>query len=248
MKPSMTGRLLKLTHDRLFSACRVGSVTASHGTMDFPGTEWVLAVLDSGSGAVPGGMLGEAQRGRGRYRLELTRPESVAALRDRIAKLAPSLLLVDADWLDRVDADDFARLRREHGGLHWLLAGAGAAELQIDRIIQSQASGYIEWDLDAATFSRALDTVLRGEHWFPRAVMQQLYVSLLEASHAEAVNLDGAASALSPRESQALILVREGLTNKQIAVRLGVSINTVKKHLSHAFEKAGLHRRRQLQD
>ena len=52
-------------------------------------------------------------------------------------------------------------------------------------------------------------------------------------------------TALTTRELQAITLMRQGLSNKQIAERLNISVNTVKKHLAHAFEKRGLHNRRQ---
>ena len=39
--------------------------------------------------------------------------------------------------------------------------------------------------------------------------------------------------------------MRRGLSNKRIAERLGVSANTIKKHLAHMFEKRGLHGPRQ---
>ncbi len=54
--------------------------------------------------------------------------------------------------------------------------------------------------------------------------------------------------ALMVREDGVLMLMRRGLTNKVIATRLGISVNTVKKHLSSVFDKRGLHRRRQTFD
>jgi DNA-binding NarL/FixJ family response regulator len=44
-------------------------------------------------------------------------------------------------------------------------------------------------------------------------------------------------SRLTLREMHVLGQVAEGLTNKQIARRLGLSENTVRNHLSHVFEK-----------
>ena len=48
---------------------------------------------------------------------------------------------------------------------------------------------------------------------------------------------------LTPRERQAVELLREGLSNKQIARQLGVGEDTVKKHLQNVFAKLGVHRR-----
>lgn len=44
---------------------------------------------------------------------------------------------------------------------------------------------------------------------------------------------------LTPRETEVLGMVRQGLANKQIARRLGISERTVKAHLSSAFQRTG---------
>lgn len=48
---------------------------------------------------------------------------------------------------------------------------------------------------------------------------------------------------LSPRELQILMLVADGLPNKDIARRLGISRHTVKSHLARAYEALGAHNR-----
>jgi DNA-binding CsgD family transcriptional regulator len=53
-------------------------------------------------------------------------------------------------------------------------------------------------------------------------------------------------TALSPREQQVADLVVEGLSNGQIARRLHVTVDTVKKHLTHVFAKTGCSSRTQL--
>jgi len=47
-------------------------------------------------------------------------------------------------------------------------------------------------------------------------------------------------TALSRREQEVLALLADGLVNKQIAARLGISTNTVKTHLELLFEKLGV--------
>jgi DNA-binding NarL/FixJ family response regulator len=46
---------------------------------------------------------------------------------------------------------------------------------------------------------------------------------------------------LTPRELQVVILITEGLSNKEIAARLGISPHTMKGHAALAREKLGLH-------
>ena len=50
-------------------------------------------------------------------------------------------------------------------------------------------------------------------------------------------------SHLTGRESQVVAHVRQGFTNKEIARRLGIQEDTVKKHLQAVFSKLGVHRR-----
>lgn len=56
---------------------------------------------------------------------------------------------------------------------------------------------------------------------------------------------DPAFDALSPRERETLSLLAEGLSNAEIAERLGISEKTVRNHLSHLFDKLGVWSRAQ---
>lgn len=44
---------------------------------------------------------------------------------------------------------------------------------------------------------------------------------------------------ITPREAEILVLMAEGAINKQIASRLGISVETVKKHLRNVYLKIG---------
>jgi DNA-binding CsgD family transcriptional regulator len=52
---------------------------------------------------------------------------------------------------------------------------------------------------------------------------------------------NGAPPHLTAREREVLILVAEGLANKEVAVRLGISIKTVEKHREHLMNKLDIH-------
>jgi DNA-binding NarL/FixJ family response regulator len=79
---------------------------------------------------------------------------------------------------------------------------------------------------------RGIRAVARGESPInPRAARE-----LLGARRTTGV----AASDLTPRESEVLVLVRKGLAHQQIARRLGISERTVKAHLTSAFQRIGV--------
>ena len=102
--------------------------------------------------------------------------------------------------------------------------------------------------MDSAQLAHALDAVLSGELWFSRSMLQALYLAFLEVGPEQLTPLETAIErdTLTVREVEVLGCMRHGMTNKQIAQRLGISVNTVKKHLAHIYEKRGLHNGRQV--
>ena len=54
---------------------------------------------------------------------------------------------------------------------------------------------------------------------------------------------DGSGGVLSAREMEILLLAARGLSNRQIALRIGLSESTVKRHLANAYEKMNVHSR-----
>jgi DNA-binding NarL/FixJ family response regulator len=111
----------------------------------------------------------------------------------------------------------------------------------------SRAHGCLEFGISTQDFARAVESVAHGgELWFPRWMMEPFYDMALAAMAAAGTDKADPASALTEREVEVLRLVQRGLTNKHVAEKLGISPNTVKKHLHNALLKRGMHRRRQL--
>ena len=96
--------------------------------------------------------------------------------------------------------------------------------------LDAGAVGYLLKDVEPADLLRAVRTAARGESPLdPKAAR-----TLLTAREQRPA-LD-----LTPREIEVLSLVREGLANKQIARRLGISERTVKAHLTSTFHRIGV--------
>ncbi len=62
---------------------------------------------------------------------------------------------------------------------------------------------------------------------------------LLRGNHSELSDIRARFESLTPREREVLLLVVEGLMNKQIATRLSIAEPTVKVHRRHVMEKMG---------
>jgi DNA-binding NarL/FixJ family response regulator len=158
------------------------------------------------------------------------------------------VLVLHIDLLDHIDQHELMQVRRQFPAVHWVLAWHSRSPQWVNLVVNLQAKGCIDCD-DPRTFGRAIDSVIAGDLWFPRWLSHALYAALLTAVRASRLDISAtlvnAGSPLTHREAETLELVREGLTNKQIALRLGVGVDTVKKHVKSIFDKRGLHRRRQ---
>jgi DNA-binding NarL/FixJ family response regulator len=81
--------------------------------------------------------------------------------------------------------------------------------------------------------------VLKGEVWTPPDV------DLENGVDVEAASLMARLATLTPQQVRVLMMLSEGLLNKQIAYELGVSEATVKAHVSAVLQKLGVESRTQ---
>ena len=73
-----------------------------------------------------------------------------------------------------------------------------------------------------------------------------MWVDPKAAAHVSTPDVSPRRSSLTPREQQVLRSVFEGLTNKEIAYQIGVSLSSVKATLQTLFEKTGVRTRGKL--
>ncbi|MBI4498458.1 MAG: response regulator transcription factor [Chloroflexi bacterium] len=110
--------------------------------------------------------------------------------------------------------------------------------------LEAGASGYVLKDAVGADLVTALRVVRSGGVYLSPAVARRLVAEYLKqvALGAERKSYD----LLTPREQEVLALIGQGYTNKEIADRLTLSVNTVQTHRLHIMEKLNLHSRAQL--
>jgi DNA-binding NarL/FixJ family response regulator len=110
--------------------------------------------------------------------------------------------------------------------------------------LQAGASGFLLKDAPAETLFEAVRVIAAGEALLAPAITRRLiaeFARLRPRPQAPPSGLD----ALTPRETEILGLVAEGLSNREIAIRLVLSDETVKTHVSHVLRKLGLRDRAQ---
>src|SRR5580698_1388157 len=92
---------------------------------------------------------------------------------------------------------------------------------------------------------KCIQCVSRGEIWINNQQMNYVLDALSEVPTLRVVNSAGRLL-LTPREEQVVALVADGLTNRGVAVELGLSEHTIKKYLLRIFDKVGISSRVEL--
>ena len=144
--------------------------------------------------------------------------------------LEPDVVLMDLSMPGEGGLEAMRRIHEADADARVLVLTSTADFETLTSALLAGASGYVLKGSDSAELVAAVRASAGGEI----AVDSRLVPSL----RVEPVRSDE--FPLTPRESEVLRLVRSGLTNKQIASRLGISGATVKHHLSNVFQRIGV--------
>jgi DNA-binding NarL/FixJ family response regulator len=98
------------------------------------------------------------------------------------------------------------------------------------------ASAVLAMDVDGDELVSAIRAVEAGLVVVPSIVSAELLALARPVSAYTSVSVN-AGAALTPREREVLVLLAQGLANKMIAPRLGISEHTVKTHVAAVYEK-----------
>jgi DNA-binding NarL/FixJ family response regulator len=130
-------------------------------------------------------------------------------------------------------------LRAQYPGVPVVVVSANDDPSVIRRCMDFGASGFIPKTLDVEGMRAAIAAVLKGGVWTPPDV------DLDAGTDAESAALMGRLATLTPQQVRVLMMLSEGLLNKQIAYELNVSEATVKAHVSAILQKLGVESRTQ---
>jgi DNA-binding NarL/FixJ family response regulator len=130
-------------------------------------------------------------------------------------------------------------MRAQYPSVPVIVVSANDDPAAIRRCMEFGASGFIPKTLGVEAMRAAISRILNGGVWTPPDV------DLHADTDAETVELMTRMATLTPQQVRVLMMLSEGLLNKQIAYQLGVSEATVKAHVSAILQKLGVESRTQ---
>ncbi|HEY0335276.1 MAG TPA: response regulator transcription factor [Stenotrophomonas sp.] len=174
------------------------------------------------------------------------RVEEAATLEEALAALdaAPGidLILLDLHMPGSHGLAGLAAIRAQHPAVAVIVVSANDDPRVVRRALDHGAAGYLPKSAGLDELRQAISSVMACEQWLPASLRASV---LHSRSSAHDSALAARLASLSPQQFRVLILVAQGLLNKQIADRLDVQERTVKAHLSAIFERLGVRNRTQ---
>ena len=154
-------------------------------------------------------------------------------------RMRPHVVVMDVSLPELNGIEATRQVVKRSEGTKVLILSMHLDEVCVRESLKAGARGYLVKDSEDLDLVKAVKMLGQGRSYFSPVVSQMLlegYVGDSGGPRAED-NL----GLLTDREREVLQLIAEGKTNKEIAVRLDVSVNTVETHRKHTMEKLDLH-------
>jgi DNA-binding NarL/FixJ family response regulator len=203
----------------------------------------IVKVLVADSGPIQSQLLARALKGRREFLVSVVALEA-SAIRDCMQSDPADVILIAGNhkpdlsllrWL-RVSYPKIAPV---------LLAESEDRELVVSAFRAGAKGIFLFTHTPFPMLCKCIHCVYRGQIWINSPQMNYVLDALSEVPTLRVVNSNGR-FLLTPREEQVVALVADGLTNRGVAVELGLSEHTIKKYLLRIFDKVGISSRVEL--
>lgn len=160
--------------------------------------------------------------------------DDVEALR-KLKKVRPDVILLDVS-LPTMNGGELARRLRKLVPRAKIVAfSIHASQEYVVRMARCGVHGYVMKDMPSVKILEAIHHVHQGGLYFPPDMSDAIL------SPGGKPNADGTSEpVLTAREKEVLILLAEGLANKEVARKLGISVRTAETHREHLSNKLNI--------
>jgi DNA-binding NarL/FixJ family response regulator len=161
---------------------------------------------------------------------------------DMADETSPEVILMDVRMPNVSGLEATAQIKQRHPEVAIVMLTVSEEEADLFRAIKAGAQGYLLKNLEAPQLRSLLEGVARGEPAITPATAARIIDEFLRTPGTS----PQANQRLTDRELEVLKHVTAGLRNREIAVELGISENTVKFHLKNIVEKLHAQNRAEL--
>jgi two-component system nitrate/nitrite response regulator NarL len=163
---------------------------------------------------------------------------------DMVRDKEPDLLLLDLDMPKLSGLEVMEELGTTSGQMKVAVLTGSAESKDVLKSFELGARGVIAKDVSPLEIVQGIRAVFEGQYWLGGRPIPNL-VKTLDQLREDAA-LPFRKFGLTPRESEIVAEIVKGLTNRELAEKLEISEDTIKRHLSNIFDKVGASHRLEL--
>lgn len=157
--------------------------------------------------------------------------------------LKPQVVLMDLGLRNENGLRVVTTLTKELPQTKVIGMGLIPSQLDIVEFVQAGAVGFVLKDATIEEVLRTIRSVAQGMKILPPLLTGSLFTHVVEHALRKGKGTLPNAVRMTKREREIVVLIAEGMSNKEIALRLNLSIFTVKSHIHNILEKMALHSR-----
>jgi len=160
-----------------------------------------------------------------------------------VREARPDVVLLDFGLEDHDSLGLTTMVRTEVPSARIIVMGLGPLQEDVADFVRAGASGFIMLDASFEDFFATIRAVAGGAEVLPPALTNSLFSQIAKNVPLADRTRVMETVRLTQRERQVIDLLGEGLSNKEIAIRLHIAVHTVKSHVHNVLEKLSLHSR-----
>lgn len=163
-----------------------------------------------------------------------------ATIHREIIAVRPQIILMDSSGLESSRPTLISALRSAIRTLRIVMVDMEADEEIFLAAVRAGVVGYVLKNASALEVAGAIRAVAAGEAVCPPSLCRALFRCVMQQTTALPALAWGTDLGLSRRERETVELLRQRLTNKEIALKLNLSEQTVKNHVHRILRKLGV--------
>jgi DNA-binding NarL/FixJ family response regulator len=165
---------------------------------------------------------------------------------EKAGDLRPDLILMDIKMPEMNGLEATQQIRAQWPEIKIVMLTVSEEDGDLFEAVKSGAQGYLLKNIEAEEFNKLLEGLARGEAAMPRNLAARILDEFARlAKDSTKAEVSEPFEQLTPRESETLELLAGGSSNKDIAMKLSISENTVKYHVRNILSKLHLSSRTQ---
>lgn len=163
-----------------------------------------------------------------------------------LKQATPRVVLLDVGLQDRNSLRLAELIREDVPDARVVVMDLLPVHEEIAEFVNAGVAGFILKDATLEDFIGTIRAVASGARVLPPLMTETLFSQIVSSALRRSPAVVIEAVRMTPREREVIELIGDGMSNKAIALRLGVATDTVKSHVRNVMDKLALHSRLQI--